>query len=72
MYVVLMIMEPQSWSKQNKKITFKENASDYCLENAEIASELHEISVDNAKAVEYKHNLSKKLFDIEKTKNLIL
>ena len=40
-------------------LTFKENASDYCLENAEIANKLREISVDNGKAVEYKHVLSK-------------
>lgn len=45
--------------------------SDNYLENVENANELQEIFIDNAKSVEYKHNLSKKLFDPEKTNNLI-
>ena len=46
-------------------------ASDDYFENAANASELHKVSADNAKSLEYKHNLSKKLFDSDKTNNLI-
>ena len=59
-------------SKEEQENNFvKEKVSDDYLENAENASELHELSVDNAKSVEYQNYLSKKLFDSEKTNNLI-
>jgi len=45
--------------------------SDDYLENAENASELQERSAENLKYTEIQHYLSKKLFDSEKTNNLI-
>jgi hypothetical protein len=45
--------------------------SDDYLENAENASELQERSAENLKYTEIHDNLSKKLFDSEKTNNLI-
>lgn len=59
-------------SKEEQENNFlKENVSDDYLENAENASELQERFVDNAKSLEYKHNLSNKSFDSEKTNNII-
>jgi hypothetical protein len=63
---------PVQVSKEEQENNFiKEEMSDDYLENAENASELQLISVDNAKSVESQQDLSNKLFDSEKTNNLI-
>jgi hypothetical protein len=48
----------------------KQRASDDYLGNTENASQLQESIVENNKSVESQGNLSKKLFDMEKTNNL--
>jgi hypothetical protein len=63
---------PVQSSKEEQENNFvKEKVSDDYLGNVENASELQERSADNAKSVEIQYDLSKKLFDSEKTNNLI-
>jgi hypothetical protein len=63
---------PVQGSKEEQENNFvKERVSDEYLENAENASKLQEMSRDNSKSVESQQNLSNKLFDSEKTNNLI-
>jgi len=63
---------PVQSSKEEQENNFINGMlSDDYLENVENASELHEGSAENAKSVESHHDLSKKLFDSEKTNNLI-
>jgi hypothetical protein len=63
---------PVQSSKEEQENNFiKEEVSDEYLENVENASELQERSADNLKYTEIQCDLSKKLFDSEKTNNLI-
>jgi hypothetical protein len=63
---------PVQSSKEEQENNFiKEGVSDDYLENVENASELQEMSSDNAKSVESQHDLSNKLFDSQKTNKLI-
>ena len=63
---------PVQSSKGEQENNFiKEEVSDDYLENAENASELQEISSDNAKSVESQQNVSNKLFDSANSNKLI-
>jgi hypothetical protein len=63
---------PVQVSKEEQENNFaKEKVSDDYLENAENASELQERSAEDLKYRETQYDLSKKLFDSEKTNNLI-
>jgi hypothetical protein len=61
----------QSSKEEQENNFIKEEVSDDYLENAENASKLHERSAENLKYTDIQYDLSKKLFDSEKTNNLI-
>ena len=64
-------MSEQGSEEKHENNFVKQHLSDDYLENAENASELQENTANNEKYVETQHSLLKKLFDKEKSNNLI-